>query len=100
MYTKWFKSYKHFPGLTGCSVKLRPSNKTVKHANGLTKVKQSLIKTYYIEQNSNATRKWPDFYTTNCCRAVYSVGKIAQLILKNLWRTSNRTKVPTIVLTQ
>ena len=29
-------------------------------------------------------RKGPEFYTTNCCLAVY-VGKIAQLILQNLY---------------
>ena len=33
-------------------------------------------------------RKGPEFYTTNCCRAVYIV-KIAQLILKNLYGTEN-----------
>ena len=38
---------------------------------------------YNIYQSSNAMRKGPEFYTTNCCRAVY-VGKIAQLILNNL----------------
>ena len=43
---------------------------------------------FIISQSSNATRKGPEFYTTNCCRAVY-VGKIAQLILKNLYRTEN-----------
>ena len=32
--------------------------------------------------------KGAEFYTTNGCRAVY-VGKIAQLILKNLYRTEN-----------
>ena len=43
---------------------------------------------YILSQSSNAMRKGPEFYTTNCCRAVY-VGKIAQLILKNLYRTEN-----------
>ena len=38
-----------------------------------------------LSQNSNATLKGPEFYITNCCRAVY-FGKIAQLILKNLYR--------------
>ena len=39
-----------------------------------------------MSQSSNATRKGSEFHTTNYCRAVY-VGKIAQLILKNLYRT-------------
>ena len=43
---------------------------------------------YILSQSSNATRKGPEFYTTNCCRAVY-VGKIAQLILKNIYCTEN-----------
>ena len=43
---------------------------------------------YKLSQSSNALRKGPEFYTTNCFRAVY-VGKIAQLILKNLYRTEN-----------
>ena len=38
-----------------------------------------------LSQSSNPTRKGPEIHTTNCCRAVY-VGKIAQLILKNLYR--------------
>ena len=33
-------------------------------------------------------KKGPEFYMTNCCRAVY-FGKIAQLILKNLYRREN-----------
>ena len=32
--------------------------------------------------------KGPEFYTNNCCRAVY-VGKIAQLISKNHYHTEN-----------
>ena len=43
---------------------------------------------YILSQSSNATRKRPEFYTPTCCRAVY-VGKNAQLILKNLYRTEN-----------
>ena len=43
---------------------------------------------YKLSQSSNANHKVPEFYTTNCCRAVY-VGKIAHLILKNLYRTEN-----------
>ena len=38
--------------------------------------------------SSNATRKGPEFYTTNCCRAAY-VGKTALLILKNHYLTEN-----------
>ena len=41
-----------------------------------------------LSQSSNTTRKGPDFYMANCCRAVY-VGNIVQLILKNLYRTEN-----------
>ena len=39
-------------------------------------------------QSSIAVRKGPEFYTTNCCMAAY-VGKIAYLILKNVYRTEN-----------
>ena len=42
----------------------------------------------YTDPKFNATHKGPEFYTTNRCRVVY-VGKIAQLILKNLYRTEN-----------
>ena len=45
-----------------------------------------------LSQSSNATRKGPEFYMTNCCRAVY-VGKIAQLILKNLYCTDKTLSV-------
>ena len=41
-----------------------------------------------LSQSSNATLKGQEFYTTNCCRAVY-VGKNAQLILKNLYCKEN-----------
>ena len=41
-----------------------------------------------LSQSSNATRKGPEFYTTNCCREVYG-GKFDQLISKNLYRTEN-----------
>ena len=37
---------------------------------------------------SKAMRKGPEFYMTNCCRAVY-VGNIAKLLLKNLNLTEN-----------
>ena len=42
-----------------------------------------------MSQSSNARRKGPEFYMTNCCMAVY-VGQIAQRILKNLYRTESR----------
>ena len=42
-------------------------------------------------------RKGPEFYTTNCCWAVY-VGKIAQLILKNLYCQQPKHQAPTISL--
>ena len=41
---------------------------------------------YILSQSSNATRKGPEFYATNCYREV-DVGEISQLILKNLYRT-------------
>ena len=43
---------------------------------------------YILSQNSNETRKGPEFYRPNSCRAVY-VGKTAQLISTNLYRTEN-----------
>ena len=46
------------------------------------------MNTTILSQGSNATGKGPEFNTVNCCRAVY-FGKIAQLILKNLYRTEN-----------
>ena len=46
------------------------------------------MNTTILSQSSNATRKGPQFYTTNCCRAVY-VGKIAQQVLKIFYRTEN-----------
>ena len=41
-----------------------------------------------LSQRSNTALKGQEFYTTNCCRAVY-VEKIAQLVLKNFYRTEN-----------
>ena len=49
---------------------------------------RNIFKTDVLSQSSNATRKGPEFYTANCFRTVY-VGKIAQLIVKNLYRTEN-----------
>ena len=46
------------------------------------------MNTTILSQNFNVTGKGPEFDTVNCCRAVY-FGKIAQLILKNLYRTEN-----------
>ena len=43
---------------------------------------------FILSQSSNTTLKGPDLYTTNCCRAGY-VEKVAQLILKNLYRKEN-----------
>ena len=43
---------------------------------------------YILSHSSNAAIKKPEFYTTNCRGAVY-VGKIAQLVLKNLYHTDN-----------
>ena len=45
-----------------------------------------------LSQCSNAMPKGPEFYMTNCFRAVY-VGKIAELILKNLYGTENMLSV-------
>ena len=49
---------------------------------------QTCSKLYILSQSSNATRKRPQFFTTNGCRAIY-VGEHAQLISKNLYRTEN-----------
>ena len=46
------------------------------------------MNTTILSQGSNATGKGSEFNTVNCCRAVY-FGKIAQLILKNLYRTED-----------
>ena len=43
---------------------------------------------YILSKRSNAMCKGLNFYTIYCCRAVNS-GTIAQLILKNLYRTEN-----------
>ena len=48
----------------------------------------SVVFYYILSQSSNAKCKGPEVSTTNWCRAVY-VGKHAQLILKNLYRTEN-----------
>ena len=46
------------------------------------------MNTTILSQSSNATGKGSEFNMVNCCRAVHFV-KIAQLILKNLYRTEN-----------
>ena len=55
---------------------------------GLINCKSEFSGEPILSQSSNAMRKGPGFCTTNCCRAVY-VGKMAHLILKNLYRTEN-----------
>ena len=53
-----------------------------------SKVNQVIHTSSILSQSSNATCKGPELFTTNWCRAVY-VGKLAQLILENFYRTEN-----------